>query len=196
MGVAEGVERLGAREHHGVGALQVLHGIADALAQMVRLTREVADGLGRHLGIGAGAQVLPLVDKLRPQVVRVHQRAVVGERDERVVDSGDVRLRRLPGGLPAAGGVAHVPDGHHALAKARQRCLVEDLGHKPQVLRLDDRGTVAHGDARALLAAMLQGLQPVAGQARHVLPRRVDAEDAALLFQSIRLLAGKYAVSH
>ena len=102
--------------------------------------------------------MLPLVDKLRPQVVRVHQRAVVGERDERVVDSGDVRLRRLPGGLPAAGGVAHVPDGHHALAKARQRCLVEDLGHKPQVLRLDDRGTVAHGDARALLAAMLQGL--------------------------------------
>lgn len=49
---------------------------------------------------------------------------------------------------------------------------------------------------RALLAAMLQGLQPVAGQARHVLPRRVDAEDAALLFQSIRLLAGKYAIGH
>ena len=89
-----------------------------------------------------------------------------------------------------------MPDGHHALAKARQRCLVEDLGHKPQVLRLDDRGTVAHGDARALLAAMLQGLQPVAGQARHVLPRRVDAEDAALLFQPIRLLAGKYAIGH
>ena len=154
------------------------------------------DGFGRHLGIGAGAQMLALVDELRPQVIRVHQRAVVGQRDERVVDGGDMRLSRLPGGLPAARGIAHVPDGHHALAKTRQRRLAEDLGHKPQVLRLDDRGAVAHGNAGALLAAMLQGLQPVAGQARHVLARRVYAEDAALLFQPIRLLAGKYAVRH
>ncbi len=127
------------------------------------------DGFGRHLGIGAGAQMLALVDELRPQVIRVHKRAVVGQRDERVVDGGDMRLGRLPGGLPAARGIAHMPDGHHALAKTRQRRLVEDLGHKPQVLRLDDRGAVAHGNAGALLAAMLQGLQPVAGQARHVL---------------------------
>ena len=161
-----------------------------------KLAREVADGLGRHLGIGAGAQMLALIDELRPQVVRVHQRAVVGQRDERIVDGGDVRLGRLPGGLPAARGIAHVPDGHHALAKTRQRRLVEDLGHKPQVLRLDDRGAVAHGNAGALLAAMLQGLQPVAGQARHVLARGVHAEDAARLVQPIRLLAGKDAVSH
>ena len=89
-----------------------------------------------------------------------------------------------------------MPDGHDTLAKARQRRLVEDLGHQSQILRLDDRGAVAHGDAGALLAAMLQGLQPVAGQARHVLARGVHAEDAALLFQPIRLLAGKYAVRH
>ena len=196
MGVAEGVERLGAREHHGIGAFQVLHGVADTLAQVVRLAREMPDGFGRHLRIGAGAQMFALVDELGPQVVRVHERAVVGQRDERIVDGGDVRLGRLPGSLSAARGIAHVPDGHHALAKARQRRLVEDLGHKPQVLRLDDRGAVAHGNAGALLAAMLQGLQPVAGQARHVLARRVYAEDAALLFQPIRLLAGKYAVSH
>ncbi len=196
VGVAERVERIGAREHHGVGALQVLHGAADAVAQVVRLPRELADGLGRHLGVGAGAQVLPLVDKLRPQVVRVHQRAVVGERDERVVDSGDVRLRRLPGGASRRWWSSARARWPPRPRKGRQRCLVEDLGHKPQVLRLDDRRTVAHGDARALLAAMLQGLQPVAGQARHVLARRVDAEDAALLFQSIRLLAGKYAIGH
>ena len=83
---------------------------------MVRLAREMPDGLGRHLGIGAGAQMLALVDELRPQVIRVHQRAVVGQRDERVVDGGDMRLGRLPGGLPAARGIAHVPDGHHAPA--------------------------------------------------------------------------------
>ena len=125
--------------------------------------------------------------RLRPQVVRVHQRAVVGERDERVVDGGDVRLGRLPGGLrrrswsSARGPMATTPS-----PRPGQRRLVEDLGHKPQVLRLDDRGAVAHGDAGALLAAMLQGLQPVAGQARHVLARGVHAEDAALLLQPVR----------
>ena len=196
MGVAEGVERLGAREHHGIGAFQVLHGVADALTQVVRLAREMPDGLGRHLGIGAGAQVLPLVDELGPQMVRVHQRAVVGQRDKRVVDGGDVRLGRFPAGFSAARGVAHMSDGHHTLAEPRQRRLVEDLGHEPQVLRFDDRGAVAHSDAGALLTAVLQGLQPVARQARHILPRRAHAEDAALLFQPIRLLAGKYAVCH
>ena len=55
---------------------------------------------------------------------------------------------------------------------------------------------VAETHGRKETAAMLQGLQPVAGQARHVLARCVHAEDAALLFQPIRLLAGKYAVSH
>lgn len=59
---------------------------------MVRLAREMPDGFGRHLRIGAGAQMFALVDELGPQVVRVHERAVVGQRDERIVDGGDVRL--------------------------------------------------------------------------------------------------------
>ncbi len=49
VGVAERVQAIGAGQHHGVGPFQMLHGVADALAQMVRLLRDVANGLRRHL---------------------------------------------------------------------------------------------------------------------------------------------------
>ena len=96
VGVAERVERVGAGQHHGVGALHVLHGVADALAQVVRLLRDAADGLGGHLGVGARAQLDALVDQAGAQAVGVHQGAIMRQGDEDLVDSRDMRLRGLP----------------------------------------------------------------------------------------------------
>ena len=96
VGVAERIQRVGAGQHHGVGALHILHGVADALAQVVRLLRDAADGLGGHLGVGARAQLDALVDQAGAQAVGVHQGAIMRQGDEDLVDSRDMRLRGLP----------------------------------------------------------------------------------------------------
>jgi len=66
--------------------------------------------------------------------------------------------------------------GHRA-----EGLFVEDLADETEVLEHQHLGTVGHRDARGLLAAVLQGVQPVVREFRHVLPGSPDAEDAALL---------------
>src|SRR5918997_874601 len=63
-------------------------------------------------------------------------------------------------------------------ASAARGGLVEDLADQAQVLVDDDRGAVGDGDARRLLAAVLQGVETEVGQLGDLLPRRPDAEDA------------------
>lgn len=52
MGVAKRVEAVGRAQHHGIGPLHELHGVAYALAQVVGALRVHADELGGDLGIG------------------------------------------------------------------------------------------------------------------------------------------------
>ena len=80
-----------------------------------------------------------------------------------------------------------MPHGHEPLERG-QRGFVEHLRDQSQVLRRHHRLAVAHGDARALLAAMLQGLQAEARHARDVLTRSEHAEDGALLLQPVGTL--------
>ena len=100
---------------------------------MVRLLRDAADGLRGHFGVGAGTQLDALVDKARAQAVRVHERAIVRERDERLVDGRNVRLRGLPRRGGAGRGIARMPDGDEALERGQAR-FVEHLGDQAQVL--------------------------------------------------------------
>ena len=106
------------------------------------------------------------------------------ERDEHVVDGRDVRLGGLPRRGAAARGVARVTHGHEALERC-ERGLVEHLRHEAQVLRRHDGLAVAHGDAGAFLAAVLQCLQPEAGHAGHVLAGGEHAEHGTLLFRAV-----------
>ena len=76
--------------------------------------------------------------------------------------------------------------------------LVEDGAHQAEVALHGHVAAVAHRDPRALLAAVLQGVERVEGEARHVASRRDDAEDPALLLGMIvehpgRLLAHESA---
>ena len=64
MRIAEGVERLLVNERHGVAAADELHGLANALAQMTRALGEVADELGRDLGIRVGEERHAQLDQL------------------------------------------------------------------------------------------------------------------------------------
>ena len=85
--------------------------------------------------------------------------------------------------------------GHEALERG-QACFVEHLGHKAEVFRHHDRRTVAHGDAGALLTAMLQRLQAEARHARHVFAGSEHAEHGALLFEAVGALARQDGRAH
>ena len=148
---------------------------------------EVADELGGNLAVCGAAELDAALDELHAQVRGVDERAVVGERDYLVVDGGEVRL----GGLPAAGAaarrVARVPYRHMAREHG-EVAFLEDLGDEPEVFVDGDAVVVSHGDARALLAAVLQRLQPEVGHAAHLLAWRVDAEDGAFLLGAVVLV--------
>ena len=71
-------------------------------------------------------------------------------------------------------------DGGEA-GEERQVVLIEHLGDEAHPGSDVDAASIACGDAGALLAAVLEGVDSVEGYARYVFIRREHAEDAALL---------------
>ncbi len=86
-------------------------------------------------------------------------------------------LRVLPRHA-ARGRVAAVPDGDVPRQGVEGR-LVEDLGDEAHVLVDEDLLAVARRDARRLLAAVLQRVEPEVGELGDLLAGRPDTEDAA-----------------
>ncbi len=66
-----------------------------------------------------------------------------------------------------------------AARKRLQLALVEDLGDEAHVAHREHAAAVGDGDARALLAAVLQRVEREIGEAGDIATGRVDAEDAA-----------------
>ena len=179
MRVAEGIQGVLAGKNHGVATLDHLHGAGDALTQVARLLGEVADELGGNLRVGVGAERDAQVDHLAAKRVRVDEGAVVRQRDDHVVDGGQVGLRRLPA-LGTGGAVAYVT--HSQLAgERRQVGIGEHLVDQAKVLADKDGVAIAHGNAGRLLPAVLQGEQSEVGQSGNVAAGRPDAEDATLV---------------
>lgn len=164
--------------------------MADAVTQVAGLLGVVANQLGRNLGVRIGPKRHSQAHQLATKHVRVDQRPVVCQSDDHVVDRGEVRL----GGLPAAGArgpIAHVTYGDLP-GHGRQVVVREDRAHQAQVLADQHGVPVAHGDARRLLAAVLQRAQGEVSQAGDVTTRSPDTEDAALLVQRVSVLVSKY----
>ena len=84
--------------------------MGDASAQLVLLLGEEADEAGGDLGVGVGAEGHAHVDELDAQLVEVDERAVVGQRDDDVINGREVRLGALPA-LGAGRAIAHVANG-------------------------------------------------------------------------------------
>ena len=103
----------------------------------------------------------------------------MGKGDGHVTDRREVRLGRFPA-LRACGAVAAVAYGDPAL-HGLQVLVLEDLRNQAKVLTNEHGLSVADGDARRVLAAMLKRPQGKVGHAGHVTPRSPDAKDATLL---------------
>ena len=62
--LAERIERRGAREHHGVGAVNHLHGSFDALGKMMGFARVIANDLARDFRVGVAAEFDAFANKV------------------------------------------------------------------------------------------------------------------------------------
>ena len=136
--------------------------------------------------VATGSGPLPAMPRARASVGEfggVDQVAVVPEREAGAGAGGaEAGLGVLPRG-GAGRGVTGVPDRDVAL-QGVERGLVEDLRHQAEVLEHDERRAVADRDARGLLAAVLQGVQPEIGHLGDLFARRPHTEDAARVLRS------------
>ena len=153
--------------HHrqGVRALKPPHGIDDALFQCGR--RSVRQEVRDDLRIAGGGELRAPRLELRPELPGVYDVAIVGQGD---LHAGAPRENRL-GVLDAAatgGGVPGVADAKVA-GEECEIFLVERLGDEPHCRPALDLPAVARGDARALLPAMLEGMEAEVGGAGRVL---------------------------
>lgn len=151
--------------------------------------------LRRHLGVGSRAKLDAVIDQAGAQAVRVHERAVVGKGDERLVDRRNVRLGGFPRRRGAGGGVARVADCHKA-GERSEASLVEHLRDQAQVLGSHNGLAISHGDSRAFLPAVLKRLQAEARHTRDVLTRGEDAEHGTFLFEAVGAFARQYRSAH
>ena len=86
--------------------------------------------------------------------------------------------------LAPGGGVAYMAHGHAAPAQPLQHLGGEYLADQAHVFVAGDHAAVVDGDARALLAPVLQGVEGVIGDGGGVLRAGgTQTEDAALLMK-------------
>lgn len=173
----------------------MLHGEADALAQVMSLLGNVADRLRRHLGVGSRAKLDAVIDQAGAQAICVHERAVVREGDERLVDCRDMGLGGLPRRRGAGSGVAGMADCHKAGERSEAR-FVKHLCDQAQVLGSHNGLAIPHSDSRAFLPAVLKRLQAEARHTRDVLTRSEDAEHGTFLFEAVGAFARQYRSAH
>ena len=187
VGIAGGDQLGGAHDDQAVGALQLVHGAADggldAGGGQTVLGDDVADDLGIRGAVEDGAVQLQLAAKS----CAVGQSAVVAQGDGTLAVAHHQWLAVGADAL-VAGGVAHMAHGHLAvLGQGGHHGGGEHLVHQTQVPVAGDDAIFVDGDAAALLAAVLQGVQCVVDGGDHVglAGAVIDAKDAALLVQAV-----------
>ena len=183
--VAGGIERVLVHEGQAERAAHRRQQLERGLLER-GVGRAVGQQRAEDVGVGGGSGRAAHPDQAcvagaGRQLGGVDQVAVVTEGDAGA--RGGVAEHRL-GVLPrrgASGGVAAVADGDVAL-HGGERLLVEHLADEAEILEHQHLRAVGDGDARRLLAAVLQGIQAVVRELGHVLAGGPDAEDATFLF--------------
>ena len=147
-----------------------------------RVLARAGEQLHDHLAVGGGAEDRAAPLELAADRDGVDEIAVVRDRDRARVGAGVERLR-VAREAAARRRVAHVAD-RVSPREPLQDVLVEDVGDEAHaaVHVLLVRGH--RHDARALLAAVLKGVEPEIGHVRG-LGVAVDAEHAALVVKAI-----------
>ena len=158
--VAHGEEFRARHQTQRVGAFQVTHCLTDRLFDggglKPRLRDEVGDDLRVDRRVEDRAPKLELVAQdigvAEVAVVRERQLALLVVDGERLAVAAARRARRA---------VAHMADGHRADGEAREDFARKDVVDESEILVRGKDAVVVHGDAAALLAAVLQRVESV-----------------------------------
>ncbi|MNI55712.1 hypothetical protein D3C73_1106780 [compost metagenome] len=144
-------------------------------AELALLFQFISEHVQQHFAVRIGIDVAAvLLEHLLAQVLGVDQVAVVGQRD--AVRRIDVERLCLVHAFRASGRVAHMGDTDTAFQGGHGACI-EDIADQASSLLHPQAAAVDGGDARRVLAAMLED-----GQAVIQLPGDVlvadDSDDA------------------
>ena len=186
VGVLDAHQLAQAGEHDkGVGPFEPQHRLFQSLFKPVGqvLDKQVDHQLAVHGGLKNRALFL----QVPFQFVGVDQVAVVGQGIGLFLVGNHKRLGIDQHGI-AGGGVAHMAHGA-GTGKPGHVAGGKDLVDQAHVLVADDMGVFCHGDARALLAPVLQGVKPEIGQPGRLFVV-VNAEDTAGFTGSVRFVHG------
>ena len=165
VGVPDGHQLPAPAQHHqGVGPRQQLAGLLHAGEQIPQPDGLVGDEGGDHLTVAGGGEVQPKGRQLLPNFLGVHHVAVVGGGN---APGEEFRHKGLyvPRRVGARGGVPRVADGLPGRGHLLHHLGREGLRHQAHVLVADDGVAPGCGNARALLAPVLHGQQPVVADA-------------------------------
>ena len=160
----------------------------------MRLTREVANELGRYLGIRVRSKGNLARRQFFSQGVKVNEGAVVRQSNEGIVDGRHVWLGRLPA-LGARGAVATVADSHFTW-HCVEIVVVKNFSYEARVFSDKHGLAVADGYTCGILPAVLQRVQRKISESSNVTVRRPYSKDATFLVKFHWIPSGLLGLSH
>ena len=174
--VARRHQAAGREQDDRVSGFNAVHQRREARFPAAVLVQQIAP---QDLGVGRGREAVAALGQLRPNFGGVDHVAVMRNAHSPPV-AGILEQDRLRVAEAARPGrrVARVPDRRNAVQRP-QLVLGEDLRDEPHPGLQFQRLPVGGADARALLPPVLQGVDAVKRQPRHINSRRPDAKDAA-----------------
>ena len=189
MAIPQGKQARGGADHQAEGAAAAAGGLANRRIPSQAAVHSVLERKGDQLGIGGGRELnfRRVGGNGLAQLPGVHQVAVVGQGKGALLGVEHHRLG-IAGLAAAGGGVAVVADGQVA-GEALEHVLVEHLAHQAHVLvEAHLVGRIEHGNARRLLAAVLQGVEAEVGEVGHRLALGQHRKHAAGLLRLVGAL--------
>ena len=179
--IARPDELLVGQRDQRIGALDLGQGLDEAIDDPwpARAGREQE----HHFGVGGRLADRAAADKLPSEREAIGQIAVMGDREAAGLEFGEQRLNIAQHRL-AGGGIAHMADRRPPRQAVDGRGLGEMVADQPLAALGVEPHAVESDDARGLLAAMLQRMQPERDD-RGGVGMIEDAEDAAVLAQPI-----------
>ena len=165
--VAHGDELRARHEAERVGALQAIHRLADRLFDGTHLETRLRDEVGDDLRVDRRVEDGAGEFELVAQQVGVAQVAVVRERHLPLLVIDGERLA-VASACRACRAVAYMTDGNLALGEAGKNLAGKDIVDESEILVRGKDAVIVHGDAAALLPAVLQRVKGVVGHRRDV----------------------------
>ena len=179
--VAAGIDAVGGHDQKRESPFEHVQRVDDGIdARACMIAGLLLDEVGQNLAVRRGLEQTALVFEVGAQPGRIHDIAVVRQREVARIVAEQKRLHVLDAAASRCG-IAHMTDGHVAPERA-ERFLLEDLRNEPFALDAAENSVVHAHDAGSLLSAVLQGMQAVVGE-RGGVRHPVDAEHPALLVQ-------------